>query len=1044
MEKNLEKDKKVKRKFVFVGNDNTTNIKNNSNDVQTQQNASYFPGTNFQIVQPQTHTPKKQPSTKNPNLTTKGKPQSSHQQPIQNPIQQPHSLQQPIQQPSKRNSIQHPQSLQSAQSLQPAQSLQQSPQSLQQPHQSLQQPPQSLQPYGHSQQFFQHSPYIQQHYGQAYVQQPYMQQPYMQQQYLQPHLQQPNIQKIESQQSLQQPQSLHYGQQSNQLLNPYMQHQYVQNQYEQQFNIPQLQTTLQQNIDQTHSNTKNTPFEEGNNNLQNMNQMNLETSNLHNSNYPTNLNKIPNTNLQIQPNTNSSTQPNTFSNVQVTNHINLDHSDNESDFYEESTHMHSHENNCNVGVDDPSNEFNAVFNGNDQYDYNKDKSDVLTDGNVDPDKSTYLEPLLSMSKDEFTDSFNAFYDKWVTSLMMQEDPIKQFLISMKGILSYKSQFPEQTEIGYATIIAKLQVYILYLMQNSENMKFADDELKMYNKKCDQMIHLFPQYFQAYKLICRNRDILFSTNDELENNAEKKTWKLTPSMVDFITGNPFSTKYNDKQKLHIRLLRQLSIRGYRKYGDYCYEEIKTNSGKPTHAWEQSCKIEQFIVDFCNRLTNPENWDILTKQSRTGIDDMVEKLVSLDDPEFPNIQKDRHKFSFKNGIFVTNLKVKNEQGVTRTVSRFYPYNSEDILQVSNKLASAKYHNIDFHDYAEDEIIDWYDIPTPSCQKVLDHQYKYLPEQEYIAVCKWFYVHIGRLLYDIGELDNWQVMMYILGEPGTGKSTIFQHFVQKIYDDLEIGILDNNMESQFGLENLLESTKYILLGQELDEKFKLERTSFLRMISGEPVMAARKNKMAVKTTFECHMACCGNKIIGYQDNKGELKRRIIPFIYDHKVLPSQTDPNLHKKLEKELPAILQKCVWAYIEYSEKYGNQSIWNVLPKYFKQASQRVAERNNPRRAFLESNEIVYGEGFYVTETEFRTRFTEFCKQRNFGRIKFEFESWKSEFQDISHEKDMKIDVEIRADKIYPRNGGMMVSRENFIIGLDVKTDDFVVRHDDNE
>jgi hypothetical protein len=134
--------------------------------------------------------------------------------------------------------------------------------------------------------------------------------------------------------------------------------------------------------------------------------------------------------------------------------------------------------------------------------------------------------------------------------------------------------------------------------------------------------------------------------------------------------------------------------------------------------------------------------------------------------------------------------------------------------------------------------------------------------------------------------------------------------------------------------------------------------------------------------------------------------------------------------------------LEYADKYGNQSIWNVLPKYFRQASQRVAERNNPRRAFLESNEIVYGEGFYVTETEFRTRFMDFCKQRSFGRIKFEFESWKSEFQDISHEKGIKIDVDMRADKIYPRNGGLMVSRENFILGLDVKTDDFVVRNDD--
>ena len=214
---------------------------------------------------------------------------------------------------------------------------------------------------------------------------------------------------------------------------------------------------------------------------------------------------------------------------------------------------------------------------------------------------------------------------------------------------------------------------------------------------------------------------------------------------------------------------------------------------------------------------------------------------------------------------------------------------------------------------------------------------------------------------------------------------------------------------------------------------------MISGEFLMAARKNKTAVKHLFKCHLACCGNKMIGYQDNKGELKRRIIPFLFDYKVLPSQADPHMHKKLERELPAILQKVAWAYLEYAQKYGKQSIWNVLPKYFTRASQRVAERNNPRRAFLECNEIEYGANLYITETEFRTRYMEFCKQRNFGRQKFEFEGWKSEFQDISHEKGIKIDVELRGERIYPRHGGLMVSHENFILGLDVRHDDFVVR-----
>src|SRR5690606_7794658 len=117
--------------------------------------------------------------------------------------------------------------------------------------------------------------------------------------------------------------------------------------------------------------------------------------------------------------------------------------------------------------------------------------------------------------------------------------------------------------------------------------------------------------------------------------------------------------------------------------------------------------------------------------------------------------------------------------------------------------------------------------------------------------------------------------------------------------------------------------------------------------------------------------------------------------------------------LEAIIQKIVRGYLDYSQKYGKKNVWSVLPPYFIKASQRLAERTNPRRAFLESNDIIYGPDLYITETEFRNKFIDFCRERTFIKQRFDFEEWKSDFQDISYEKGIDIHIEPKTDKIYP-------------------------------
>jgi phage/plasmid-associated DNA primase len=277
-----------------------------------------------------------------------------------------------------------------------------------------------------------------------------------------------------------------------------------------------------------------------------------------------------------------------------------------------------------------------------------------------------------------------------------------------------------------------------------------------------------------------------------------------------------------------------------------------------------------------------------------------------------------------------------------------------------------------------------------------------------------------------------MYILGMPGTGKSTFLNHVLKKIYQETEIGILDNNIEEQFGLYNIIRTgEKFITIGVELDNTFKLKRTDFLKMVSGDDLMIAVKGKTGFTYLWPSHIICVGNKLFGFEDNKGELARRIVAFMYDFKVKAEDTDLYLDEKLYKELPNIIQKMCKAYLWAAQKYGTKNIWAVLPKYFHEIKMKISEQTNALQAFIFSNEITSGKDQYCLESTFRQRFMEFCKARGLGRPRLTREMYKSVLQDISEEKGHPIYYESIGNRVYPLKGGFMRKREAFIIGMDV-------------
>jgi hypothetical protein len=460
-----------------------------------------------------------------------------------------------------------------------------------------------------------------------------------------------------------------------------------------------------------------------------------------------------------------------------------------------------------------------------------------------------------------------------------------------------------------------------------------------------------------------------------------------------------------QKCLLYSLDQTYKAGYRRYKGQCCEEIKTVEGHRTRAWQPKFTIEQFIYSLANKDDDFETWKNFTSRGAV-FRDVVDNMTKCVDAQFPEITKRRHVWSFKNGVFVGKEWVP-DRGVYDC--RFYPYDSREFRCLDPTIIACKYFDQRFDDFSHLE--RWQDIPTPWFDSILRYQ-KFEDE-----VCYWAYVMGGRLCYDVGELDGWQVIPFFKGIARSGKSTLITKVFKKFYENEDIGTLSNNIEKKFGLSAIKDA--FMFIAPEVKGDLALEQAEFQSMVSGEDVSVAVKNKTAVSIEWKVPGVLGGNEVPNWKDNSGSVLRRILPWNFSKQV--RDADPQLDEKLNHELPIILLKCVRAYIDYSNKYRNKDIWNVVPEYFKKIQKQVAMVASTLHNFLESTNIVFGKELFVPQTLFIQVFNQHCQANNLGKPKFNPDFYAGPFSSR--------DIEVREEVVTYK--GRTYTKQPIIYGLDV-------------
>jgi len=464
----------------------------------------------------------------------------------------------------------------------------------------------------------------------------------------------------------------------------------------------------------------------------------------------------------------------------------------------------------------------------------------------------------------------------------------------------------------------------------------------------------------------------------------------------------TTNVNDYQNAILFVLQHLKDRGYKRYRQmYVCKQIKN-----TRAWEKISQIGPYIETLFQKEGDFDMWAKFTKNGSTR-KNLTEHISCCVDPQFPELVKNRHVFSYSNGLYVC----RDINGTPR----FYPYESDEFKRLDPRVVSSKYFDVPFDDAEYD---DWYDIPTPNLDKILDYQ-KFPPE-----VIKCILYFIGRMLYDVNDMEKWQVVPFLKGMASTGKGKLCE-IASYFYENEDVGTLSDNPEKQFGLSAIFD--KFCFVAPEITSRFGLSQADFQSMVSGENVSIGIKFKTAESVEWKVPGMFAGNEPPGYHDNSGSIQRRLVTIPFPHQVRPQDIDTELPAKLRAEVPHIMRKANEAYHWATKKFIVGGLWAYLPPLITKTRDEMALSTNALRHYLAEPNVAVGADKEIPLSLFIQHFNEHCKANNLGRHKFTPDFYNGPFSAKG--------INVETKSIVYKGNQKPYQRHQIVVGLDVISED---------
>lgn len=354
------------------------------------------------------------------------------------------------------------------------------------------------------------------------------------------------------------------------------------------------------------------------------------------------------------------------------------------------------------------------------------------------------------------------FKKWIIEQGNSNNPFDYLVHAMKNF-ELDSNSVQMGLFNHAYNVVKFQITYLNLFMIQSDEIISDQKKTEYSEKFTK---LFKVIIDAGNAISSSLYLMSSmTLEEIGKDTEKaKAEMFRYSKMDYEILTPC-------QSLILYLLEQLQRKQYRRYvvddKGMCYSKIYNEKGQDTHAWKSAMTIKNFVIDNTRKEFNADMWRNLTA-SKENLNFVTRHLTECLGPEFEDLAKDRHIFSFNNGVYITKVETSEDDEERVWTDQWIPFEGPGAKKIGASIVSSKYFDLLFEDCSkENGYEDWFDIVRKNCptfKSVMEHQ------QWDEEVQKWMCILMGRMTYNVGELDDWQVFIFLLGLAATGKSLAY----------------------------------------------------------------------------------------------------------------------------------------------------------------------------------------------------------------------------------------------------------------------------------
>ena len=532
------------------------------------------------------------------------------------------------------------------------------------------------------------------------------------------------------------------------------------------------------------------------------------------------------------------------------------------------------------------------------------------------------------------------------------------------------------------------------------------KLKLIGNRNDVTLEVEEKVCRLMEILKDGRDSLVSTmlgmrklNTNCVQDPLPPEYDTTTTLTkDVQSGN---TSFQNLILFVLDLLRQQRLR---KRGNLCYRELFTRSNRPMHAWEEVMTIKEFIYQNITKERDYTQWKNLTNP-RDNDRHIVDNIREAEHPEFPQLHPKRTLFAFGDDADGGLYSLEEDVFFPYALQETWKEYAESIcahrrrINPSFHVEPPQRHDVAIKHFPESFLPAWasqgfdeadddpMDLPTPNVDRIFTDQ---LLQPE---TMRWIYALLGRLLYETGTHDQWQVLLFFKGIAGSGKSTLAK-IMRHVYPPSLVASLSSNVEPRFGLAPLYD--KFLVICAEVKRDFGMNQGDLQSAVSGEEVSVAIKNKEAITVEWKTPFLFCGNELAAWKDAAGSMKRRLVVIEFNELIRP---DPRLFSFIQQEFPVFLRKINLCYLQKAGMHADSDLWKegVMPEQIHGFAKKMRDEVDLFAGFLSSScfkiDISNAVDTYIPMQHLRDMYAQWLRENGYPAVAWRSEVWSNAFKE---------------------------------------------------